>query len=85
MLTYDKNRLHRFEFKGVRKVVVDIPSETTMDYNEGCLGQIYSYEVVAASPRYLRCEWLLDSGGMIIIESEKIDHFCKRVKPPGKR
>jgi hypothetical protein len=82
MLTYGRDRLHRFVFKGIRRLVVDIPSETTMDYNEDCLGQVYTYEVVAASEKYLRCEWLLDSGGTIVIESRKIEHFCKRVKPP---
>lgn len=81
MLTDRKDRLHQFVFKGIHKLVVDIPSGRTMDYREGCLGLIYSYEVVAASSKYLRCEWLLDSGGTIVIESEKIDHFCKRVKP----
>lgn len=82
MLTYNKDRLHRFVFKGVGRLIVDIPSEVTMDHREGCLGQIYTYEVVAVSPKYLLCEWLLDSGGTISIECEKIDHFCKRVKAP---
>ena len=85
MLTYGKDWLHHFSFRGLRRVLVDIPSDVRMHYHEGSLGQIYSYEVVSASPKYLRCEWLLDSGGTIVIESQKIDYSCKRVKPSPKR
>ena len=47
MLTYSKERLHRFTFKGLRKVIVDIPSEEPIWFEKGKIGQIYSYEVVA--------------------------------------
>lgn len=81
ILNYEKTRLHRFTFKGSRKVVVDIPSSEPLFFEEGkTLGQIYHYEICSAGPRYLSVEWLLDSGGTILIEFEKLIYNCKRAK-----
>jgi hypothetical protein len=82
ILNYEHTLLHVFTFKGLRKVIVDIPSSDPLYYRKGqtSLGQIYSYELVAASPKYLRIEWLLDSGGTIVIEFEKLVYQCKKVK-----
>jgi hypothetical protein len=82
ILNYEHTLLHVFTFKGLRKVIVDTPSSEPLYYKKGqtSLGQIYAYELVAASPRYLRNEWLLDSGGTIVIEFEKLLYQYKKVK-----
>jgi hypothetical protein len=83
ILNYEKTRLYRFVFKGPRKVVVDIPSADPLFFEEGkTLGQIYHYEICSVTPRYLSVEWLLDSGGTILIEFEKLSYSCKRIKVP---
>ena len=84
VLNYERDVLHVFEFKKLRKVVVDIPSAEPLWFKAGeTLGQIYTYEIVAASPKYLRNEWLLDSGGTITIEFEKLIYRCKRLMAKG--
>ena len=81
ILNYEKTRLHHFVFKSPRKVVIDIPSADPFDFKEGDpLGQIYFYEISSATPKYLTVEWLLDSGGTILIEFERLHYSCKRVK-----
>jgi hypothetical protein len=86
ILNYEKTRLHRFAFKGPRKVVIDIPSDDPLYFEEGkTLGQIHHYEVHSVSPKHLSAEWLLDSGGTILIEFEKLIYSCKLVKVPAKR
>ena len=78
-LSYAKELLHTFTFKGLRKVEVDIPSGKPLWFTPGkTVGQIYSYEVSAASPKYLRCEWLLDSGGTITVEFQKLTYRCEK-------
>ena len=73
-------RLHTFEFKKLRKVVVDIPSDEPLWFREGRrIGEIDHYEIVAVSPKYLRCEWLLNSGGSLTIEFEKLSYRCKKL------
>jgi hypothetical protein len=85
-LSYEKELLHTFTFKGLRKVVVDIPSAKPLWFTAGkTLGQIYSYEVSAASSKYLRCEWLLDSGGTITVEFQKLMYRCEKVSIIKKR
>jgi hypothetical protein len=81
VLSYSQDIEHMFEFKKLRKVVVDIPSSLPLWFKAGrTLGQIYSYEIVAPSPKYLRIEWFLDSGGTILIEFEKLGYQFKRLK-----
>ncbi len=78
-LSYEKELLHTFTFKGLRKVMVDIPSGKPLWFSPAkTLGQIYSYEVSAASSKYLRCEWLLDSGGTITVEFQKLMYRCEK-------
>jgi hypothetical protein len=75
VLSYMQDTEHTFEFGKLRRVLVDIPSTEPLWFKVGgTLGQIYSYEIVAASPKYLRIEWLLDSGGTILIEFEKLHY-----------
>ncbi|MGE0405175.1 MAG: hypothetical protein AB7O65_02670 [Candidatus Korobacteraceae bacterium] len=82
ILNYAQDMLHVFEFRRLRKVVVDIPTSDPIWFKPGkTLGQIYSYEVVAISPKYLRVEWLLDSGGEIIVEFEKLIYRGTKVAP----
>jgi hypothetical protein len=74
-----------FEFRTLRKVIVDIPSKEPLWFEAGqTLGHIYSCEIVAVSPKYLRIEWLLDSGGTIVIEFEKLLYRSKsfEIAPP---
>jgi hypothetical protein len=79
-LSYAKDLLHTFTFKGLRTVVVDIPSGKPLWFTPGkTLGQIHSYEVSAMPSKYLRCEWLLDSGGTIAVEFEKLIYRCQKV------
>jgi len=86
VLNYKRDTLHSFEFKKLRKVVVDIPSEDPLWFTAGkTLGQIYTYEIVAASPKYLRNEWLLDSGGTITIEFEKLIYRRKPLMVKNRR
>jgi hypothetical protein len=86
ILNYEKNLLHNFVFKSPRKVIVDIPSAEPIWFQEGTtLGQIYTYELTAQSPQTLSAEWLLDSGGTIQIEFEKLIYNRKRVNLPPKR
>jgi hypothetical protein len=81
ILSYAHDALHTFVFKKPRTVTVDIPSADPLFFGEGTtLGQIYSYEVVAVSPRYLRNEWLLDSGGTITVEFEKLYYRRQKLK-----
>jgi hypothetical protein len=83
ILNYEKTRLYCFTFKGPRKVVVDIPSADPLYFEEGkTLGQIYQYEICSVDPRYLSAEWLLDSGGTILIEFEKLTYNSKRIRVP---
>jgi hypothetical protein len=78
-LSYEKDLLHTFTFKGLRKVMVDIPSGKPLWFTPGkTLGQIYSYEATAVSSKYLRCEWLLDSGGTIAVEFQKVMYRCEK-------
>jgi hypothetical protein len=85
ILDFQKTGLYMFEFKGPRKVVIDIPSDDPLYYKEGkTLGQIYHYEIASVSPKYLSIEWLLDSGGTIQIEFEKLVYGRKRVRLPAK-
>ncbi len=78
-LSYEKELLHTFTFEGIRKVIVDIPSGKPLWFTPGkTLGQIYTYEVSAAASKYLRCEWLLDSGGTIAVEFQKLNYRCKK-------
>jgi len=85
-LSYEKDLLHTFTFKGLRKVVVDIPSGKPLWFTPGkTLGQIYLYEVSAASSKYLRCEWLLDSGGTIAVEFQKLIYRCGKVSKMKER
>lgn len=81
VLNYEKSKLHQFIFKGPRRVLVDTPSADPLYFGEGkTLGHINHYEVAAISPKYLSVEWLLDSGGTILIECEKLMYSSKRVK-----
>jgi hypothetical protein len=83
ILNFEKTRLYQFVFSGPRKVVVDIPSADPLFFEEGkTLGQIYHYEICSIAPRYLSVEWLLDSGGTILIEFEKLSYSCKHIKVP---
>jgi hypothetical protein len=85
ILNYEKDLLHNFVFKSPRKVVVDIPSAEPVWFQVGkTLGQIYTYELTAHSPQTLSAEWLLDSGGTIQIEFEKLIYNRKRVTLPLK-
>jgi len=86
VLNFEKTRRHSFVFKGARKVVVDIPSVDPLYFHVGkTLGQIYLYEIGSATSKYLSTEWLLDSGGTILIEFEKLLYSCKSVKSAAKR
>jgi hypothetical protein len=78
VLNYERDTLHSFRFRKLKKVVFDVPSATPLWFKPGrTLGHIYSYEIVSVSPKYLRTEWLLDSGGTIIVEFEKLDYHRK--------
>jgi hypothetical protein len=84
ILNYSKNALHLFTFKYPRKVIVDIPSSEPIWFRQGAtLGQIYACELLATSPKYLSMEWLLDSGGVIAIEFEKLAYRRKKVRQDG--
>jgi hypothetical protein len=83
VLNYEKSLLYSFKFKSPRRVVVDIPSSDPIWYEEGkTLGQIYTYELISKSPQLLSVEWLLDSGGTIQIDFEKLIYNGKRVRIP---
>jgi hypothetical protein len=80
ILSYAKDFLHTFVYHRLRKVVVDIPSADPLFFEAGrTLGQVYSYEMLAVSEKYLKNEWLLDSGGTITIEFEKLIYKRKRL------
>jgi hypothetical protein len=86
ILNHEKTRLHQFVFKGPRKIVVDIPSDDPMFFaRDKSLVQINLYEIRSATPKYLSVEWLLDSGGTLLIEFEKLGYGCKRIKVPEKK
>jgi hypothetical protein len=86
ILNYEKTRLHSFVFKGPRRVLVDTPSGDPLYFNDGkALGQIYLYEICSITPKYLSVEWLLDSGGTILIEFEKLIYHCKSIKIPQRK
>ena len=86
ILNYEKTKLHSFVFKRPRKVLVDTPSDDPLCFEEGkTLGRIYLYEICSITPKYLSVEWLLDSGGTILIEFEKLTYNCKRAKVPQVR
>jgi hypothetical protein len=84
ILNYDQDIAHTFKFSKIRKVIIDIPSIEPIWFKAGSLGQIYSYEIIAASMKYLRIEWLLDSGGTIVIEFEKLLYRFKALKDSPK-
>jgi hypothetical protein len=81
IVNYNLDTLHVFTFKGLKSVVVDIPSDKPLWFEPGGkLGSIYSYEVVSASPEYLTIEWLLDSGGTILVDFKKLLYKKKKLR-----
>jgi hypothetical protein len=80
-LNYERTFLHSFKFHRLRKVEIDIPSGNPLWFKPGgTLGHIYTYEIVALTPKYLAIEWLLDSGGTIRIEFQKLLCRCERIE-----
>lgn len=80
-LNYERTFLHSFKFHRLRKVEIDIPSGNPLWFKPGgTLGHIYTYEIVALTPKYLAIEWLLDSGGTIRIEFQKLLYRCERIE-----
>lgn len=86
ILNFEKTLLYNFVFKGPRRVLVDTPSADPLYFKEGrSLGQIYHYEICSITPKYLSVEWLLDSGGTILVEFERLIYRCKRLKVPQRK
>lgn len=77
---YERDSLHTFNFSGIKSLSVDIPTADPLWFTPGrSLGTIYTYEIFAASSRYLRCEWLLDSGGTIVVLFERLKYKRRRL------
>jgi hypothetical protein len=86
VLNHEQNAVHVFECKRLHKVIVDIPSVDPLWFTPGgTVGQIYSYEIVALSAELLQLEWLLDSGGTITIDFEKLIYRRKNAKSQNAR
>jgi hypothetical protein len=81
ILNWEKTKLYSFVFKRPRRVAIEIPSDDPLYFEEGkTLGQVHLYEVRSVTPEYLAAEWLLDTGGTILIEFEKLGYRSKRLR-----
>ena len=75
-----RDKMHTFKFRGLQSVVVNIPSSKPRHFETGQLGHISRYEVVSLDEKYFRMEWLLDGGGTIVIEFERVAYSKARFR-----
>jgi hypothetical protein len=73
--------LHSFTYRKIHRFTVDIPSDDPLwDYGTRKLGTVYTYELTLAGKGRFRNEWLLDSGGTILVDFEKIVYRRHRLR-----
>lgn len=80
ILDRHQNLLCTFTCRGISKAVFDYPTDDPLWNDRGCVDMLLTYEMTAASDRYLRLEFLFASGATIKVEFERLHFKRERIR-----